>query len=125
MKSNLLDQRKSNIERNVGEIDVRHSINSTIKTMDYNSVRDSYRESKSINRSLSNQRVAPTPLNEPSVPGRGSLRIQGGRSLTQHYDRFIANSPSSRFLFMSMLFRPREKNNEDESSLPKEICNSI
>lgn len=122
MKSNLLDQRKSNIERNVGEIDVRHSLNNTIKTMEYNSVRDSYRESRSNNRSLSNQKAAPTPLNEKTLPGRGSVRIQGARSLTQHYDRFIANSPSSMFLFV-LCFRSREENNEDEPSIPKEICN--
>jgi hypothetical protein len=76
--SNLLEQRKNNIKKNVGEVDIRHSIDNTVKTMRYNSVRESN-------------------MDELRSHNKISARVQQGRRLTHHCDRFVANSPSCNF----------------------------
>jgi hypothetical protein len=95
--SNLLEQRKNNIKKNVGEVDIRHSIDNTVKTMHYNSMRESKDYDDRGNRSLTSYRVAHPSVDESRAKNKLSARVQQGRRLTHHYDRFIANSPSCNF----------------------------
>lgn len=92
-KTNLLDQRKKNIATNIGELDVRHSFDNVIKTMDARS--PSSNDEYLSRRSFTFQKTTNTSVETTHRKGKITFKNSEIKPAKENKERYLSNSPSS------------------------------
>lgn len=96
-KTNLLEQRQTNIIKNIGELDVRNSFDTAIKTMDdRRSAFDTPTNGFFENKFFTADTVDINQHEKPIKRGRASFRPEPAKSASENQTDFLSKSPSSK-----------------------------